>query len=90
MRNRAWRRFQDERVVENRIRFVKDAYRGWPDGRMAEEFIEKGKGRWKNHHPFDCGKPQCRCCHYEKYVKPELSHKDQRAAQDARQQEEEI
>lgn len=89
MRDRAWRRFQDERVVRNRSKFVRVVFSGW-HGHKTEEWIEQTKGRWRNHHPFDCGRPRCYCCHHEKYYRVRLSHSDQRALEHAKDEENEI
>lgn len=61
---RQQRRSETQRVVEKRMNDRADCGLDFPTQ----------KGRWKKHHPLNCGKPGCFCCNYEKIDKiPKIS-----------------
>ncbi|KKN81595.1 hypothetical protein LCGC14_0318640 [marine sediment metagenome] len=61
-RTRAWRRHQKERVIENRLRLVRDLSQ---DDDWYEQLLEK-RSRLSAHSPYDCGKTRCQICHFGK------------------------
>lgn len=72
-RNRAWRRSQDKRVIENRMRFLKDS--GTSTDRI--ESFKKKKNKLAVHHPNDCGRTDCGVCHPQKMPGCESKNKDE-------------
>lgn len=68
-RSRAWRRNQKERVVNNRLREMRDM------GIAKEEWrVIKEPHRMEKQHPLDCGKAGCLLCHYEKILFKDSSY----------------
>ena len=76
MKNRAERRHQAKRVINKRLKIVKnmrDTIRINPDGSTSPkdgktwaEKLSKQKNRMKKKHPLDCGNPKCGVCHPHK------------------------
>lgn len=58
-RDRAWRRHQRERILNNRSRDAK-TFNVNPKGGQA--------GRFADRHPLDCGNPACLVCHASKVL----------------------
>jgi len=50
-----------ERVIRNRLEFLRDM---GSDGLYRKYFKERH--RLAKRHPWDCGKPKCWVCHFEK------------------------
>lgn len=62
-RTRDWRRKQEQRIIENRLKLIKHV-----DPEYAEYF-EKNPHKLAKHKPLSCGNSKCPLCHPEKYVK---------------------
>jgi len=72
-RNRGWRREQNERVVDNRIDYLKKVERS-PE---RVKYFEDKKNKLAVKHPCDCGKTDCGCCHPQKRKGCESKNKDE-------------
>lgn len=60
---RGRRRRNTERVIRNRLRFLKSfGPDAWYDLNVREPH------RLAKKHPWDCGRTQCHICHYEKVL----------------------
>jgi len=68
MKDRAYRRDQDKRVITKRLKLVKQRDNKLRDssGKTYYEQIAAEPGRLRKHHPYDCGNPRCGLCHSEK------------------------
>ena len=72
MKSRAQRRADKERVIKKRLRLVKskdsNTLKVITGQSNYENTLEVSNSLGKQH-PFDCGTPNCLCCHYEKVLK---------------------
>lgn len=59
--NRAERRNRTSKKIKNRKWFLNKIY-----GDFVENLPKAKLGRCKKHHPYDCGNPNCFCCHADK------------------------
>jgi hypothetical protein len=59
-RNRAWRRTQDERVIHNRMKFLKET------DKERVKYFEDKQNKLAVKHPCDCGRTDCGVCHGHK------------------------
>ena len=77
-RDEGFRREQRERVIKNRVRFVKDVEeKNSKYSRKASDLVQ---GKLVKRHPADCGRADCQCCHLEK-----ISKKSKRKRRNAEQ-----
>lgn len=62
MSKRAERRWCTQKVVNRRKFFAQKIY----FGTIPEDRIGKVLGRCRTMHPYDCGRPNCGICQYDK------------------------
>ena len=70
MRDRAVRRHHDKRVIENRLKLLREHDNNRPDvtGKTYYEHMVEAPNKLSKRHPYDCGNPKCFCCHSEKIM----------------------
>ncbi len=62
-RSRSWRRYQTQRVIEGRLRLVRNYSQDWESW---YEMLLKKRSKLAHRSPYDCGKTRCQICHFEK------------------------
>jgi len=71
MQNRAIRRYLNKKVIHKRLKLLKTLEKPSLKDSNGETYYERMKkepGRLRDKHPYDCGKSNCLCCHYEKVL----------------------
>lgn len=76
-RTRSWRRHQTQRVIENRLRLVKNMSQEWDDW---YNLLLKKRNDLSNRSPYDCGNSRCGTCHFEKIFYRKGRHNENRRA----------
>lgn len=71
MKDRAYRRDQNQRVITKRLKLLKKYDNNEPDssGKTYYEHMAEEPGRLRKRHPYDCGNSKCMICHLEKILK---------------------
>lgn len=72
-RSRAWRISQTERVVDNRLKFLKET------DKNRVKYFEDERNRLAGKHPCDCGHTDCGVCHGHKLPGCASKWKDEHA-----------
>jgi hypothetical protein len=68
MKDRGVRRTLNQKVIQKRLKLLKQNDNTHPDitGKTYYEKMAEEPGRLRKKHPYDCGTPDCLCCHLEK------------------------
>jgi hypothetical protein len=72
MKNKEYRRQQEQRIITKRLKLVANI-----DSQYYEK-IKKEPHRLVTQHPYDCGNTKCKLCHSEKYYNKGKKRQEQK------------